>query len=525
MKENYFDIIIIGSGIAGLSCAFYSPDNYKVGLFTKDKLEESSTYYAQGGIAVALNKDDSPKLHYEDTLKAGADFNEEKIVKIVVEEGIERIKDLIEIGVKFDRNDGLEFTKEAAHSRRRILHAHGDSTGLEIAKTLISVIKNKKNISIFENFFLIDLIRENKRIIGGIFLNNKNELEIIYSKYTILATGGAGQIYPYTTNPKTSTGDGLAIAYRAGARLMDLEFYQFHPTALKVDLPQRFLISEAVRGEGGILKNYYGERFMLNYHPQGELAPRDIVTRAIYLEMLETEKDIFLDFRPIGERKIKKRFPNILKTCKEYGFDILKEPIPVEPAAHYLMGGIETDEFGRSNLKNLYACGEVACTGLHGANRLASNSLLEGLVFGRRCILAILNDEPSNIRNYNIEKIRDSQVSLSFDKYRLKNLLWENVGILRNGKKLEEVLRILEKWIKEVDIFILNKEFLELKNMTTIAYLITKSALLREESRGAHFRIDFPKMKDEWKKHIIWERGKEVIFRDVNSSPSFKKNS
>lgn len=525
MKENLFDIIIIGSGVAGLTSAFYSPENYKVALFTKDRLEESSTYYAQGGIAVALNKDDSPLLHYQDTLKAGAEFNEENIVKIVVEEGIDRIKDLMRIGVNFDRSNGLEFTKEAAHSRRRILHAHGDSTGFEIARTLISVIKNKENISIFENYFLVDLIKERNKVVGGIFLNDKNEIEIVYSKYTILATGGAGQIYLYTTNPKTSTGDGLAIAYRVGARLMDLEFFQFHPTALKIDLPQRFLISEAVRGEGGILKNYYGERFMLNYHPHGELAGRDIVTRAIYLEMLETERDIYLDFRPIGERRIKKRFPNILKTCKEYGFDITKEPIPVEPAGHYFMGGIETDEWGRTSIKNLYACGECACTGLHGANRLASNSLLEGLVFGKRCIQAILQDEPSYTNNLKLEKLEEKKISLSFDKKELKKLMWENVGILRMGEKLKRVLKILEGWVREIDGFIPDKELLELKNMTLISYLMTKSALLRKESRGAHFRIDFPTMKDEYRKHIIIEKDKEVIYRDVNSPASFKKNS
>ncbi len=524
MRENFFDIIIVGSGIAGLSSAFYSPDNYRVALLTKDKLEESSTYYAQGGIAVALSKDDSPLLHYEDTLKAGAYFNEENIVRIVVEEGIDRIKDLIEIGVSFDRSNGLEFTREAAHSRRRILHAHGDSTGLEIAKTLISIIKNKKNIYFFENYYLVDLIRDGERVIGGIFLNEKKELEIFYSNFVILAAGGAGQLYLYTTNPKTITGDGLASAYRAGARLMDMEFFQFHPTALKIDLPQKFLISEAVRGEGGILRNYYGERFMLNYHPQGELAPRDIVTRAIYLEMLETEKDIYLDFRPIGERKIKKRFPNILRICKEYGFDILKEPIPVEPVAHYFMGGIETDEFGRTSIKNLYACGEVACTGLHGANRLASNSLLEGLVFGRRCILGILQDEPVPSKNLPKLKFNIKEKEVPFDKEEIKKLMWENVGILREGKRLEYALKIFEGWIKEIDIFFPNKEFLELKNMSTIGYLMTKSALLREESRGAHSRIDFPTMKDKWRKHIILEKDKGVIYRDVNSPPSFKKN-
>ncbi|MEN2984399.1 MAG: FAD-binding protein, partial [Dictyoglomaceae bacterium] len=314
------------------------------------------------------------------------------------------------------------------------------------------------------------------------------------------------------------------IAYRVGARLMDMEFFQFHPTALKIDLPQRFLISEAVRGEGGILRNYYGERFMLNYHPQGELAGRDIVTRAIYLEMLETERDIYLDFRPIGERKIKKRFPNILKICKEYGFDILKEPVPVEPVAHYFMGGVETDELGRTSIKNLYACGEIACTGLHGANRLASNSLLEGLVFGKRCILGILNDKSSPSHDPLKLKLEIQEKKVSFNKLELKKLMWENVGILREGKKLEFALRTLEKWIEEVEFFYPDREFLELKNMTTVGYLMAKSALLREESRGAHFRVDFPTMRDTWRKHIVLEKDKEVIYRDVNSPPSFKKN-
>jgi len=525
MRERDFDVIIIGSGVAGLISAFYSPANLKVGLFTKGSLEESSTYYAQGGIAVALNNDDSPELHFEDTINAGAGLNEENIVKIVVEEGIERIKDLISAGVKFDRVNGLEFTKEAAHSRKRIIHARGDSTGLELAKTLISIIKEKSNISIFEKYFLIDLVLDNDKAIGGIFLNEKDEVELVYAKYVILATGGAGQIYPYTTNPITSTGDGIAIAYRAYASIMDLEFYQFHPTALKVDLPQKFLISEAVRGEGGILVNGYGERFMLNYHPQGELAPRDIVTRAIYLEMLETEKDIFLDFRPIGKSKIKRRFPNILRVCKQYGFDITKDLIPIEPSAHYLMGGIETDEWGRTRIKNLYACGEVACTGLHGANRLASNSLLEGIVFGKRCITAISQDLSSNNINTSIKLIEKSP-NISFTKKDLRELMWNNVGILREEKRLKDAVKILEIWNKELEgTFIKNREFLELKNMVLVSYLTAKSALLREESRGAHFRIDYPITKEEWRKHIIWQKGEEVIFRDVNSPPSFKRNN
>ncbi|HOJ92446.1 MAG TPA: L-aspartate oxidase [Dictyoglomaceae bacterium] len=532
-KEDFvqeYDLIIIGSGVGGLTAAYYTPESFKVALFTKDKLEESNTYYAQGGIAVALSPNDSPELHFRDTILAGADFCEEKIVKIVVNEGIDRVKDLIRLGAIFDKKDGLSFTREAAHSRRRIIHAHGDATGYEVARALIEAVEKKENLDLFEEHMLLELLTKDDTVIGGVFWDIKEKrIDIILAKYTILATGGAGQIYANTTNPLTTTGDGISSAYRVGARVMDLEFFQFHPTALKMDAPQRFLISESVRGEGGILINSFGERFMLNYHPLGDLAPRDVVTRAMYIEMIETQKDIYIDFRPVGDKKIKERFPNIYRKCLEYGYDITKEPIPVAPTAHYYMGGIETDEYGRTSLKNLYACGEVACTGLHGANRLASNSLLEALVFGKRCIDAVLSDKPAKT-NLNIQRNISLQGKefLDCDKRisKLKNLLWEKAGILREEKELKEAKREIENLIDEVyGITHKSRNFYEYKNMLILDYLIVNSALLRRESRGAHFRIDFPKMEDSWRKHIVWEKDKEVIYREVNSLPSFKKNS
>ncbi|WP_273333697.1 L-aspartate oxidase [Dictyoglomus turgidum] len=527
--EKEYDLIIVGSGIAGLISAYYAPENFKIALFSKDRLEESNTYYAQGGIAVALNPEDSPELHYKDTLSAGADFNEEKIVKIVVQEGIERVKDLIKLGVNFDKIDGLAFTKEAAHSKRRIIHAQGDATGYEVARTLINIVKDRKNTNIYEHYVLIDLLTYEDEVYGGVFFDTKErKIRIFTSKYIILATGGAGQLYLHTTNPLTATGDGIAIAFRAGARIMDLEFFQFHPTSLDVASPQRFLISEAVRGEGAYLLNAFGERFMLNYHPLAELAPRDVVTRAIFFEMLETQDRIYLDLRPIGEKKIKERFPNIYKKCMEHGIDITKELVPVSPAAHYFMGGIETDEYGRTNLKNLYACGETACTGLHGANRLASNSLLEGLVFGKRCIDAILNEDPA--KNHSIPKHQNNFLNISLNEVNqgikiLKKILWDKVGIIRNETELKDAENIIDNLIEKLhNSFILDRSFVELKNMLLISKFMINSALIRKESRGAHFRIDYPKSKEEWKKHIIWEREKEVIFCEVNSLPSFKKN-
>lgn len=530
--EKEYDLIIIGSGIAGLISAYYAPEILKIALLSKDKLEESNTYYAQGGIAVALNPEDSPELHYKDTLNAGAEFNEEKIVRIVVHEGIERVKDLIKLGVNFDKHNGLSFTKEAAHSKRRILHAQGDATGYEIARVMINLVRNKNNIDIYEHHMLVDLLTHDDEVYGGIFFDTKEKkIKIFTSRYTILATGGAGQLYLHTTNPLTATGDGLAVAFRAGARIMDLEFFQFHPTALDIDSPQRFLISEAVRGEGAHLLNAFGERFMLNYHPLAELAPRDVVTRAIFFEMMETQDKIYLDLRPIGEKRIKDRFPNIYKKCMEYGIDITKDLVPVSPAAHYFMGGIETDENGRTSLKNLYACGEVACTGLHGANRLASNSLLEGLVFGKRCIDTILNEDPAKPRSIpNNKSIHVNSFSLGEIEKMVKILrktLWEKVGIIREEKELREAENIIHENLYEKlgSCTIIDKSFFELKNMLLISKLMINSALIRKESRGAHFRLDYPKSKEEWRKHIIWEREKEVIFCEVNSLPSFKKNS
>jgi len=531
-KENVkgeYDIIIVGSGVAGLTAALYAPSNFRVAIFSKGKLNDGSTYYAQGGIAVALGPDDAVEFHIQDTLYSGVGLNEKSIVEKTIKEGIERVKDLISLGVKFDKTDGnLDLTEEGAHSKRRIIHAGGDATGKELETALIRIVSRRSNVKIFENYDLIDLTTNGNTVVGGAFLNSSNKVEIFLSRYFILATGGAGQLYQNTTNPDGIVGNGLSIAFRAGARLMDLEFYQFHPTTLKVPLQRKFLISEAVRGEGGVLLNKYGERFMSNYSELSDLAPRDIVARAVLSEAKRTNAGIFLDFSSIGETRIHERFPTIYATCQEFGFDITKAPIPIEPAAHYFMGGIETDELGRTSLENLFACGEVACTGLHGANRLASNSLLEGLVFGKSCIEAILADSSTGnnvVFDGSNELTFIEKPDLSFSHKDIQQLMWNNVGIMRSGDGLGNALVIIEKWQKEIKgIFSQSKHFLELKNMLTAAHLMTFAPSTREESRGAHFRLDFPDTKTEWLKHIVLDKSREVIYRDVNTEASFKRN-
>jgi L-aspartate oxidase len=525
--QGEYDLIIVGSGVAGLTVALYAPSNLRVAVFSRGKLNDGSTYYAQGGIAVALGPDDSVERHIQDTLSAGAGLNEKKIVEKTVTEGIERVEDLISLGFQFDKINGeLAFTKEGAHSRNRIIHSGGDATGKELETALIRIVSKRSNVKIFENYSLIDLITNRDTVVGGAFLNSSNKVEIFLSRYFILATGGAGQIYRNTTNPEGIVGNGLSIALRAGARLMDLEFYQFHPTTLKVSLKQKFLISETVRSEGGVLINKYGERFMPRYSELADLAPRDIVTRAILDEAKRTNGEIFLNLSPIGEDRIHERFPTIYSTCKEFGFDITKAPIPIEPSAHYFMGGIETDEYGRTSLKNLFACGEVACTGLHGANRLGSNSLLECLVFGKSCADAILADSSTNrvVFDGSNRLTLAEYTNLSFDSYDIQQLMWDNAGIIRSRGGLEKAIETIEKWQREVrDLFSESKHFLELKNMLVTAYLMAYSALAREESRGAHYRLDFPDTDDKWLKHIVLDRDMGVIYRDVNTEVSFKR--
>ncbi|HEX9059475.1 MAG TPA: L-aspartate oxidase, partial [Clostridia bacterium] len=387
VEKEYFDIVIIGSGIAGVYTALQIPLSYNVAILTKESMDTSNSVLAQGGIAVSLDKEDSPQLHFRDTIYAGAGLCDEDSVWVLVNEAASNIENLFKFGVNFDKKDTdeLSLTREGAHSKNRIIHA-GDTTGKEVCDKLISEVITHSNVKIKEKIFAIDLLTDNGKCYGVLaYDETQNKIKAFMSRTVVCATGGFGQIYKNTTNPDVSTGDGLCLAYRAGAKLMDLEFIQFHPTVLHHKDNKSFLISEAVRGEGAVLRNINGDRFMDSYHPLRELAPRDVVSRAIFKEMKKTNSEfVYLDITFKGKEYLENRFPNIYKTCLEYGIDISKDYIPVAPAEHYCMGGIKTDVFGRTGIKGLYACGEAACTGIHGANRLASNSLLEGLVFGHK---------------------------------------------------------------------------------------------------------------------------------------------
>lgn len=488
-------------------------------VLTKDKITESSTGYAQGGIAVALSDEDKVSIHYDDTIKAGDGLCNEEAVRIMVEEGPEYIRELILWGADFDREGSkLSFTREAAHSRRRILHAHGDSTGKEIERVLISKAKKARSITKMDFAFTLDLIIQNGRCVGATILK-ENTLMNVFAKAVILATGGAGQLFSRTTNPMISTGDGIAIAYRAGARIVDMEFIQFHPTTLYSPGAPQFLLSEAMRGEGAVLRNVHGKRFMSEYHDMAELAPRDTVSRAIVSEMVKTKaKHVYLDLTHLDGGFIRKRFPLIYSTCLQYDIDITEEMVPVCPAAHYIMGGIHTSFFGETSIRGLFAAGEVACTGVHGANRLASNSLLEGLVFGARTgkraseyggmdreipdamepYTKFVGGKPSDHDAFDTEKNRSS----------LRQIMWDKVGIIR----CRESLSLAKKWLQKkgpaLENPVRSRRESELNNMLTVAKLITDSALLRQGSVGAHYRSDFKERGSDWQKHTVCQKGK-----------------
>ncbi len=513
------EILVLGSGIAGLYSAIKASEHFQVTVLTKKKIEESNTGHAQGGIAVALDEDDSPALHYEDTLAAGAGLCDPEAVRILVEEGPTRVEELIKMGADFDRSNGvLAFTREAAHSRSRILHAQGDATGWEIERTLVEETGHRKDVLVKEGRFVVDLLQNSRGDVLGalVFVVETAKLEAYLAKAVILATGGLGQLFGITTNPDVATGDGIAAAFRAGAELMDMEFVQFHPTALLLPGVPRFLISEAVRGEGAHLINKSGQRFMDNIQGK-ELAPRDIVARAIWKEM--NNGPVYLDFRPVGEKHSLKRFPKIRQTCLEYGLDVLTTPVPVAPAAHYMMGGIRTNVDGQTNLPNLYACGECACNGVHGANRLASNSLLDGLVFGARIVERILTAPQSPIPTWEDVLITQTpnfkagvQAIKSSLRADLQNTMWELVGILREQDGLVKAQHILRTWKEQYKVG-LSVEDLEFSNMLCTGLAIIQAALTREESRGGHYRFDFPQRLDNlWQKHSV--KSKE----DVNVS-------
>ncbi len=503
------DFIVIGSGVAGLRASIeLAKTSARVTVLTKDKASESNTEYAQGGVAVVLSDDDNAELHEEDTLVAGAGLCDVEAVETLVSEGTKYIKQLIEWGTEFDREGGkLVFTQEAAHSRRRILHAHGDSTGKEIVRALIARARTEKTIVLMPFANTESLLVSDGKCVGVRFLDPiLRAPREIYARAVILCTGGAGQLYLHTTNPSVATGDGMAMAYFAGAEMADMEFVQFHPTALSLENAPRFLLSEAMRGEGGILRNKYGKRFMGNYDKRLELAPRDIVSRSIVAEMRRTgTRNVFLDMTSLSEDFLRERFPKIYETCEFFNLNIGKDLLPVSPASHYIMGGVRTDLHGRSTLQGLYAAGEVACTGVHGANRLASNSLLEGLVFGARVGTAAVLDsskfqvpsskkESLELGTWNLEL--GTQIATAVKK-RVKRVMWERVGILRDKDSLIRALKEFEQ-ISQANLTVSSRNFV------TLAKLIATAALWREESRGGHFRNDFPARDDaNWDKHSI----------------------
>ena len=502
------DFIVIGSGVAGLRASIeLASSGARVTILTKDKASESNTEYAQGGVAVVLSDDDNAELHEGDTIVAGAGLCDEEAVEILVTEGTKYIKELIAWGTEFDREGGkLIFTQEAAHSRRRILHSHGDSTGAEFVRALISRAGREKTINLMPFANTESLIVQDGRCVGVRFLDPVLRApREIYAKAVIMCTGGAGQLYQHTTNPPVATGDGMAMAYFAGAEMADMEFIQFHPTALNLEKAPRFLLSEAMRGEGGILKNKYGERFMPRYDERSEMAPRDIVSRSIVAEMRRTgTRTVFLDMTALDADFLRQRFPKIYATCKAYGLDIATDMLPVSPASHYCMGGIRTDLWGRSTVPGLYAAGEVSCTGVHGANRLASNSLLEGLVFGARAgRVASVDHSSSNVPVSKADNDQSADLSIqprsllsTAVRKRVKRIMWERVGIIRDCDSLRRA-------IKEFDQIAAGRLSTSSRNFVTLAGLIAAAALWREESRGGHFRSDFPEPRDDWKFHSV----------------------
>lgn len=533
-KTHHADYAVIGCGVAGLRAAIELSAAGTVLVLAKSGLSDSATAWAQGGIAVALSDEDEVGLHEQDTLQAGDGLCRAEAVSLLVEEGPKYIQQLIEWGTEFDRaGTKLAFTREAAHSRSRILHAHGDSTGREISRALLARAHSITKLHLRAHAFTTELIVEAGRVAGLRFLDeNDGSLHEVRSGALLLATGGLGQIYRETTNPDVATGDGMAIAYEAGAVLSDMEFVQFHPTALSVKGAPRFLLSEALRGEGGILRNINLDRFMKRYAEAQELAPRDVVARAIVSEMHRTSSEyVYLDLTEKSEEFLKKRFPRIYDTCLSYGLDLATDLAPVCPAAHYMMGGVKTDLWGRTSLPGLYAAGETAATGVHGANRLASNSLLEGLVFGARAGQAMMQDAPARKRNADAlpgtpapkPSEADSNTAKAAAKKplpsppsaalaKIRDLMWKNVGILRNGTELASTLEQL-KTIPLPAADKASRGEQELRNLHALAQLITRSALAREESRGSHYRSDFPfRNDDDYSKHSAVTRGEEIRF-------------
>lgn len=517
LPQRFAGVLVIGSGVAGLSAALAAARHCDVLLVSKDELRESNTQYAQGGVAAVWSESDSFQSHIQDTLAVGQGLCDPQAVESIVREGPERIRDLIAAGAKFDRDSrGFNLTREGGHSQARILHAQGDATGAEIERTLLTQVAATPAIRCLDHTFVVDLLTDGGECVGAILSNQTQGITVVWAKQTVLATGGLGQLYRETTNPEVATGDGIAMAYRAGAVLQDMEFIQFHPTTLYIAGASRWLISETLRGEGAYLVNSRGERFMPRYHPDAELAPRDVVSRAILAEMRATgATHVRLDLRHLGAERARARFPTIAKVCDQFELDIAEDLIPVRPSAHYMIGGVRVDLAARTSLPRLWACGECACSGLHGANRLGSNSLLEGLVLGHRAgdgagrLAASEPDEakPRHIRA-EIATPREDGLDIRDVLNSLKSLMWRHVGIERSEALLQEAEENIDFWCR----YVMAKEFhfrggWEIQNLLTLAKIVTVAARTRQESRGVHFRSDFPQTDDaSWKHHITFQR-------------------
>src|SRR5215204_194762 len=556
LPQQFTDVLIIGGGVAGLRAAIAASETAEVLLLTKDTIDQSNTWYAQGGIAAVLQPADSIESHVNDTKIGGAGLCDDEAVRITVTEGPQRVLELLSWGINFDKKQGnpydLAFTREGGHSFARILHAYGDATGRELAQTLINTVRGHDNIRVSERSFVIDLITDGEVGSGGSGVGSKGDrsspthdrrpttsapcclgalayingaLHVIWAKRTIIASGGAGQLYRETSNPPIATADGHAMAYRAGAAMQDMEMVQFHPTTLYVAGSSRALITEAVRGEGGYLVDRTGHRFMPEYHKDAELAPRDVVSRAIVEQIRKTHfTHVFLDVRHLPKQEFRERFPQLAKLVDEFEIDPSKDLIPIHPAAHYMIGGIDADAIGRSTLPGLYAVGEAGCSGLHGANRLGSNSLLEGLAFGARAGADAAAGAKSNDLKFpialeaSVAPSTKTELDLADVKSSLRAVMWRNVGIERSGDRLTETREIIAFWSR----YVMDKTFdtatlgatavagWELQNMLTICHLIATAALTRTESRGAHFRTDHPERDDaKWRVHLLWKRGEE----------------
>ena len=515
-------VLIIGSGAAGLSLALKVSGYADVTVITKKRSIDSNTYYAQGGIASVMDDNDSFDLHVADTLNAGQGLCDRKAVEMMVREGPERIRELIALGIEFDRDakkGSFELGREGGHSLSRILH-YGDMTGKVLEEGLIAALKKKENVRILQNHLAVDLLKNSRgEVVGATVLNKEsNRIEILKAKATVLATGGAGKIYLYTSNPDVATGDGIAMAYRAGASVANLEFVQFHPTCLYHPDAKSFLISESLRGEGAALKNLRGEEFMKKYDERGELAPRDIVARAIDREMKKSgDKCVYLDISHKPRAWLKKRFPSVFETCLKFGIDISTQPIPVVPAAHYMCGGVKTDLKGFTDLPGLFAIGETACSGIHGANRLASNSLLEALVMGHRCSVLLkekIQDDFLFDADVDLPRVVDQKsiesVILDHDWDLTRRVMWDYVGIVRSEKRLKiaekrinQIMETIEKLYYDYGV---SADIAELRNIALVSKLVVESALSRKESRGLHYMLEYPDKNPDFERDTILKK-------------------